>query len=101
MEDNFWEKMFESAENNHKKQENGFKKLCQELPILVKKGDKVIVAVGLLGRGFEWIRKECEVMETANISIKIRCQDTYYKDGFWEEWIHPALITDVIKEENL
>ncbi len=63
-------------------------------------GDRVIVAVGLLGRGFTWIRTECKVLEVNDTSCLVRHTDKDYKHNNWEEWIDRYLITDVLERSK-
>ena len=67
-----------------------------------KVGDHVLVAAGLLNRGHLWIRYECEVICEADTSFKIRCCDSAYHglERNWEQWVHQALITDVLKQRT-
>lgn len=78
------------------KQRNEYERLCGEnirKDIIV--GDRVVVAVGLIGRGFSWIRKTCEVIEVADTSCCIRHTGDDEFDN-WEEWIDRFLIVDVL-----
>lgn len=63
---------------------------------VAKVGDRVIVAAGFLGRGWRWIREEAEIVDIGETSYKIRFAEASYDDSVKEEWIHPALITDVL-----
>ncbi len=88
-DDNFFKRINEEKD----KREFEVKRLMAEPPKESPKvGDKVIVAVGLLGHGFNWIRQECKVLEVADNSVKIKWKDSHD----WEEWIHPAFITDIL-----
>lgn len=72
------------------------KRLLHEPPKeFPKKGDRVVVAIGLLSRGHLWTKAECRVLEVGDSSIKVECKDSYHD---WQEWIHPALITDILKK---
>ena len=75
-----------------------FKRMAADLPYKnVKVGDRCIVATGFIGHGHLWVRKECVVIEMADTSVKVRRIDSFYSCGYWEEWIHAALITDVLE----
>lgn len=85
--------IFKNSDRLHKQQESEYARLRQNPPRNIKVGDKVLVAVGLLGRGYVWKRKECEVVEISQVSIKVKSDEKYNE---WEEWIDPVLITDVL-----
>ena len=91
---------FREANEHHRIQENEYERLKADIPRKVNIGDKVIVAIGLLGHGFRWIRQECEVIETASNSTKIRLQEKHLDGSFYEYWIDPALIIDVIEKRQ-
>lgn len=93
MEDFF--DMLKDMNNFHDKLDNEYKRLKQDAPRMVKVGDKVLVAAGLIGRGHPWVRTQAEVIEIAQSSVKVRGKESYSLDP-WEEWIDPSLITDVI-----
>jgi hypothetical protein len=60
-------------------------------------GDRVVVAAGLLGRGWQWIREEAEVIAVGETSYKVRFVETPEDDGEpTEQWIHPAIVIDVL-----
>jgi hypothetical protein len=63
---------------------------CMKIPEI---NDRVLVAAGLLGMGFDWSRLEALVIAVADASIKVRFDKDHY---FREQWIHPALIVDVL-----
>lgn len=81
-------------DDKHDALKEEFRKLlvepCQKIP---KPGDKVVVAGGLLSMGHPWIRIEAEVTDVADTSVKVRIDRKVY---IYHEWIHPALITDVL-----
>ena len=100
---NFEKRVSES----HKKKYDEFERLSQESPKIVEKGDKVLVAVGLLGHGFEWIRESCEVVDVKGNHSKVKWFDKHKMvnkdDGHvdfgdvWEYWIPNALIVEILK----
>ena len=57
----------------------------------IEPGMRVIIAAGLIGHGYPWIRTEVEVVDIADTSILIS-----FLGKNKPEWIHPALITDVL-----
>lgn len=97
----FWEHMEKLDDMNIKKDEE-FRRLCADPSSKVpEKGDRVIVATGFLAMGPLWAREECEVMEVGETSIKVRFleyQPFGGEKGSLVKWIHPALVTDVLKK---
>lgn len=67
---------------------------CCQIP---KVGDRVVVAVGLLGLGHLYIREECEVLECGATTYKIQHsgRDEYEN---WVKWVHQALIIEVLTD---
>lgn len=88
-------KSFERAYNNHDRLRSEFQKLSVDNVKIPNKGDKVLFAAGLIGHGFEWIRKEAIVIECADTAYKVRFKTIL--NEYKEEWIHHALITDILK----
>lgn len=92
---------FKEIREGHKKMEDEFRRLYAEpstrVPVV---GDRVIVAVGFLGRGHLWMRRECKVLEVGDTSVHVEIPDRYGSDKVDREWIHPALVTDVIPRAN-
>lgn len=82
-----------SMNKSHEERENEFKRLKSETPKSIKRGDRVLVAVGLLGHGFHYVRQECVVLRVSGNNSKI-----YWKsDGYrWSYWIDNALIVEVL-----
>jgi len=71
---------------------------CVDVPDV---GDRVIVAAGLLGMGFPWVRYEAIVIEAGTQSYKVRFLDYKgYDNRVVEKWIHPALVTDVLRAKK-
>jgi len=66
------------------------------IPKNIKVGDKVIIAAGIIGRGFVWVRKQCEVIEVCDTSCLVKHKGKYDSDN-WEEWIDKFLIVDICK----
>jgi len=88
--------MMGGINKHHNQLDQEYNRLKQDVPRAVKVGDKVLIAAGLIGRGHAWVRVEGEVLEVGQASIKVRGKQSY-SDETWEEWIDPALITDIIK----
>lgn len=91
---------FRHAEKAADETKQQFEKLnldrCMEIPNV---GDTVIVAAGLLGMGFPWVRYEALVLATGQNSYRVRFLDYEgFRDRVVEQWIHPALVTDVIRQ---
>lgn len=94
---------FNDMERIWKKREDQFYKLLiDQCAIIPNVGDTVIIAAGLLGLGFDWVRLEAVVLKVGQNSFKIQFQTEkeFRTSKLKEEWIHPALITDVIKQES-
>lgn len=93
--------MFRSADKAREEREDEFRKLCAEPCLRVPEiGDRVLVAAGLLGMGYLWIRREAEVVSKGDTAYRIRfvnCES--YHEGN-EHWVHQALITDVLTAAN-
>jgi len=60
-------------------------------------GDTVLLHAGLLGRGFMWDRLEGVCVAVAQNSAKVRYKSSYDKEAT-EVWVHPAVITDIVKQ---
>lgn len=65
----------------------------------VSVGDTVVVAAGLLGRGYIWIRVECEVVQVGDTSCFVKHIGEYELDN-WQEWIDRFLIVEVVPLET-
>lgn len=88
---------------------NSMDKRCKEyrrlikLPkIAIKKHDIVLVAVGLVGHGYEWVRKECRVLQVRKNSAKITFKGLGEPIGrdWWVKWVDRALITDMVSRAD-
>jgi hypothetical protein len=89
-------------EFEHEREE--FKRLCADPSLReIKKGSRVIVAIGFCRMGKPWERGEAEVMEVGETSVKVRfIEYTPYRGekGSHSAWIHQALVTDVLPWEE-
>ena len=86
---------FRNLDKKNEEREEQFKKLyLDQCSVVPEVGDTVVVASGLLARGFNWIREEAKVLHVGS-SIKVQ-----FVGETKVHWIHPALITDVIKVES-
>lgn len=65
------------------------------IPLDISKGDSVLVAAGLLARGYVWVRKACKVLEVTDSACLVRHNSEHEYDR-WEEWIDKFLVTDII-----
>ncbi len=81
--------------------EKQFQKLCDDpsskIPCV---GDRVVVAAGLIGMGFNWVRKEATVLEVGETSYRVQFQEKRLDGTPMIQWIHPALITDVLENKE-
>ena len=89
----------EEFNNYHQKLDNEFQKLlidpCMNIPEV---GDLVIVAAGLLGMGHPWVREEAKILAIADTSYQIEfTKYKSYDNKIIIQWIHTALVTDIIK----
>ncbi|MCK9569108.1 hypothetical protein M0R72_09215 [Candidatus Pacearchaeota archaeon] len=93
---------FDRADKIRKDKQQQFEKLvmdqCCDIPEV---GDSVIVAAGLLNRGFDWIRLEAKVLAVAPQSYKVQFERNHYDGSPDIEWIHPAVVTDVIRQPTI
>lgn len=87
---------FREIDKHHKIQEDEYKRLASDTPKSVKIGQKVLVAVGLLGHGFHWIRQECDIINVSGNSSKIKWISY---GSVHEYWIPNCLITSIIGEK--
>ena len=100
----FDEDFFKRMDENHRKREDEFQRLALDpCCIIPNVGDIVVVAAGLLGMGFDYIRLEAKVLCVGQISYKVRfTNETHVITGEpTEKWIHPSLITDVIRNTEV
>ena len=95
-----FEKFRDDVNRHHAKLDKELAKLTAE-PCMTpfEVGDRVIVAIGLIGYGHTWIRKECKVLEKAATSTKISFQNIVDKEQI--EWVNNILITDVLEIKNI
>lgn len=102
MDENWVERMFDDIDDEHKKMDNEFRRLCAEPTQTVPTvGDRVVVACGFLGMGHLWERSEGLVEEVGDTSVRVRFVE--YKPygepkGSLVKWVNPNLITDVLKK---
>ncbi len=105
MDDFLWNMRdsFRHAEEGARKTEHEFERLaldpCSDIPEV---GDRVIVAVGLIGHGFAWVREEATVLEIGSSSYKVQLskQKDFDSNKPVECWIHSVLVTDVLKRKD-
>lgn len=92
-------KFHENMQQKHALKYQEYERLRAECPKSVKEGQVVLVAVGLLGHGFHWIRKECKVLavngDNSKITFPSECSELHGKK-YWEYWIPNCLITAIL-----
>lgn len=88
--------MFGNISKEQNEREEAFRKLQAEPPKLIKKGDKVLIAAGLLGMGFLWIREEAVIIDVQESAVKAKFKD-YWPGQPNEKWIDPILVTDILE----
>lgn len=91
---------FDVADEFCRRQYNEFEKLLNEPSCNAPSvNSRVLVAAGLLGMGFPWIREEAVVLECGDTSYKVKFIN--YRFSRNEDiimWVHQTLITDVLGE---
>lgn len=99
--DEMWE-WLTRLDREHETREAEFMRLLADSPKRVLVGDRVVVAAGLTGRGYNWVRVEAEVLEVGDVSVKVRFLGREALVGKPDEdWIHSALITDILRRPNI
>lgn len=87
---------FSRIDRNRQEMDEEFRRLVEQqasVPV-PNVGDRVVLSAYLLNRGHKWTRLDGVVVERADVSVRVR----YATNGTEnEEWIHPAIITDVIR----
>lgn len=93
---------FDNIHKEHNKQEEEYDRLRSDPPKALYIGDKVLVALGLLGYGFRWIREKGEIIAIADSSVFIKFERTHIitREPL-ELWIEKTLITDIIERTNI
>lgn len=86
---------WDSINREREAKDEAFRKLlCEPTPTVAEVGDRVVFAGGLIGFGHNWVRLEGVVLEKGDTSYKVQFEDL---GRTHIEWIHPALVTDVLK----
>lgn len=88
--------MFKRADEHKAELKREFERRAADCPDIPIPGDKVVLHAGLLSRGHMWERIEGDCVAVADNSVKVRYKKSYDKD-MTEEWVHPAVITDILK----
>jgi hypothetical protein len=79
-----------------------YSKLMQrETVLLPKVGDRVLVAIGILGFGSICARDEGVCIECASTTYKIRFYNPEEPDDSPDIWVHQNLILDILEPLNL
>ena len=94
---------FDDIRREHDRKRAEFERLCFDPCMMTPEvGDRVVVAAGPLGMGFDWVRLEATVIEAGQLSYKVRFTDrTHPITGEpITQWIHPAIITDVLRADE-
>ena len=89
---------FDAIDRHHKKRRDEFEKLAMDPPAKsAEVGDRVLIAAGPVGRGFEWERLEAVVLEVADTAYQVRFtkRKTIYGESD-EDWVHRFCVTDVL-----
>lgn len=81
----------------HDKRRQEFEKLaCEPCLKSASVGDRVLVAAGPNGRGFEWERLEAVVIEVADTAYHVRYTRKETYPELQEAWVHRFTVTDVL-----
>ncbi len=103
MKEDSFDEMFRDIYKYRDKLDSEFARLaaepCSKVPQV---GDRVLIAAGLVGKGHLWIRLEAVVLECADTAyyVKYKKYKLYRDTDTHEEWVHQAVITDVLGENN-
>lgn len=73
----------------------------EHIPVAIT-GDRVIVAAGLLGRGFPWDRRECTVKEVRRetVLLSFGTLPNYIGGGPDEQWARRELVVEIIGDNS-
>jgi hypothetical protein len=94
-------KMFERAEDYADETKQLFLKMnddrCEVIPEV---GDTIVMNARLLGMGFDWIRYSGTCLAVGQNSYYVEFHDRMNFDTRKPErkWVHPAVVTDVIRK---
>lgn len=87
---------FKRADERHAEMKQEFDRRAADCPEMPIPGDKIVLHAGLLQRGHMWERLEGECVAVAVNSVYVRFKKSY-DERMSEEWVHPAVITDILK----
>ena len=83
----------------HKRRADAFNKLASD-PCLKSAGvgDRVLVSAGVVGRGMDWARLECVVLEVADTAYKVEflTYKAFESKDNEVDWVHRFAVTDVL-----
>lgn len=89
---------FDGVERRWNQRKDEFKKLaCEPCLDEVFVGSRVLLSAGVLGRGFEWERKEATVLEVASTAYFVRFAEMNHNGEPDEQWVHRFAVTDVLE----
>lgn len=93
----FGDDYFSGVERYQNEKRDEFEKLaCEPCIKEAKVGDRVLVAGGPSGRGFDWVRLEAVVLELADTAYKLHFVDRLICGKPDIAWIHKFIVTDVL-----
>lgn len=96
-----WYEWIGSTNRKHDEMQHEFDRLAQDAPRPLKVGDRVVTAAGLVGRGHQWIRAGATVLEVGQTSVRVRFDKPGWNNTPDEDWIHQAIVTDVLASEPI
>lgn len=92
----FDDDFFSRIDDHHAQRRAEFDKLAADPPARsAEVGDRVLLACGAIGRGFEWERVEGIVQEVADTAYRVKFKKDYDKD-YHDLWVHRFIVTDVL-----
>jgi hypothetical protein len=96
----FDDEFFKRMDERHRQQDEMFLRLCAEPCMDVAEvGDIVLIAGGLLGKGFLWVRLEATVLAVADTAYKVEFDKPFYDGTKDVQWVHRTLVTDIVREK--
>lgn len=87
--------MFRKADERQAELKQEFERRAADMPPMPIPGDKVILHAGLMQRGQMWARIEGKCTAIAENSVRV--EFLRYDKEVIEEWVHPAVIVDILK----
>ena len=87
---------FKKADERHEELKQEFQRRIADMPQMPIPGDSVILHAGLMQRGQMWARIEGKCTAISENSVRVEFKG--YDNRVIEEWVHPAVIVDILKQ---